>query len=148
MALRRRRVRRATSQQPCRMTMKFMRCPITFTAIRKQIWGWRRARGPERAGRDPPGRGLALRCPQAGGGALRTGRGCSAGSRQPHTPFWERWGGWKVAALQGNRAWGRLSRTPTPTLQAPLQVRPAECTGPSTPEDLHSADAQRMPGGC
>lgn len=39
MALRRRRVRMATSQQPCRMTMKFMRCPITFTAIRKQIWG-------------------------------------------------------------------------------------------------------------
>lgn len=39
MAARRRRVRMTTSQQPCRITMKFIRCPITFTVIRKQIWG-------------------------------------------------------------------------------------------------------------
>lgn len=101
MALRRRRVRRATSQQPCRMTMKFMRCPITFTAIRKQIWGWRRARGPERAGRDPPGRGLALRCPQAGGGGVahRTGlqRRLSAA---PHAFLGE------VGRLEGRRPAG------------------------------------------
>jgi hypothetical protein len=44
MASRRRRVRMATNQQPCKITMKFIRCPITFTAIKKQIWrgikGW------------------------------------------------------------------------------------------------------------
>lgn len=41
MAARRRRVSMATSQQPCTITRKFIRCPITFTIIRKQIWGCR-----------------------------------------------------------------------------------------------------------
>lgn len=54
MAARWRRVSIATSQQPCTITRKFIRCPITFTIIRKQIWGRRAQHRDAVSGEIPP----------------------------------------------------------------------------------------------